>query len=327
MKIDAVITWVDGNDPKHRRKRTENGASVWATSVDKAAETRFADVGEIFWCVASLNRYASWLNKIYIVTDEQNPGLDDFLAVNFPKGHIPVEIVDHKAIFRGYEDCLPTFNSISIETMTWRIPGLSDCYKEFNDDFLLLDTTVPEDFFTEDGKPICYATVASIVFDRFTRLFKAKKNGSRMVTTKGSHMNGAALAGHKFWYLRPAHFQKALRRDFYEKFFNEHEEVMLKNASFRFRDAEQFSSEVLQYMSLNDSSACEVRSPKGALFFMQPDGSESYFRKRMNRLSRFKGKFACFNSMDQASPEQLQAIVAWIEARLNVKFKKDYGRD
>ena len=320
MKIDAVITWVDGNDPKHRRKRMEHGASALATSVDKAAETRFADVGEIFWCVASLNRYASWLNRIYIVTDEQNPGLDDFLAANFPEGHIPVEVVDHKVIFRGYEDCLPTFNSISIETMTWRIPGLSDHFIEFNDDLLLLDKTVPEDFFTPDGRPICYASFASVIFDRFTRLFKAKKNGGRMVTTKGSHMNGAALAGHRFRYLRPAHCQKALRRDFYDEYFSSHEDVMHRNASFRFRDAEQFSSQVLQYMSLNDLSSCEIRSPKGALFFMQPDGSESYFRKRMDRLNRFKGKFACFNSIDQAMPEQRAELVNWISKKLDVKF-------
>ena len=320
MKIDAVITWVDGNDPNHRRKRMEYGASALATSVDKAAETRFADIGEIFWCVASLNRYASWLNKIYIVTDEQDPGLDDFLAANFPEGHIPVEVVDHKVIFRGYEDCLPTFNSISIETMTWRIPGLSDCFIEFNDDLLLLDHTTPEDFFTKDGEPICYASFASVIFDRFTRLFKARKNGTKMVTTKGTHMNGAMLAGHRFKYLRPAHCQKALRRDFYEKFFHEHEQLMHKNASQRFRDAEQFSSQVLQYMALYDVSACEIRSPKGALFFMQPDGSDGYFKKKMCRLNQFKGKFACFNSMDVAKPEQRDELVSWISGRLEVKF-------
>lgn len=322
MKIDAVITWVDGNDPGHRKKRMDAGGDSLLSSVDKAADTRFADIGEIFWCVASLNRYASWLNKIYIVTDEQDPGLDDFLSANFPQGHIPVEVVDHKVIYRGYEDCLPVFNSISIETMTWRIPGLSDFFIEFNDDLVLLGKTVPEDFFTSEGKPVCYASFSSVPLDRFTRLFKSRKDGGKVVTTKGTHMNGAALAGHKFRYLRPAHCQKALRRDFYEKFFIEHEEIMRKNASYKFRDADQFTSQVLQYMSLYDSGDCEVLSPEGVLFFMQPDGSEGYFSKRMRRLNAFKGRFACFNSMDMATPEQRRELVEWMERKLDVIFPR-----
>ena len=145
MKIDAVITWVDGNDPRHREKRMKYATSQLVESQDKAAETRFSDMGEIFLCVASINRYATWINKIYIVTDEQDPGLDDFLKMNFPQGHVPVEIVDHKVIFRGYEHVLPVFNSIAIETMTWRIPGLSDCFIEFNDDTILMKPVVPEE--------------------------------------------------------------------------------------------------------------------------------------------------------------------------------------
>mgnify|MGYP003302698541 CR=1 FL=1 len=152
--IDAVITWVDGKDPRHREKRMKYASAGQLKSDDKAGETRYADLGEIFWCVASLNRYAPWLNKIYIVTDEQDPGLDAFLERNFPEGYIPVEIVDHKVLFKGYEDCLPTFNSVSIESMTWRIPGLSDRFLEFNDDLMLLAPVAPEDFFLPDGTPV-----------------------------------------------------------------------------------------------------------------------------------------------------------------------------
>lgn len=76
MKIDAVITWVDGDDPAHKAKRMKYASSEVLGAADKAADTRFSDLGEIFWCVASLNRFAPWLNRIYIVTDAQDPGLD-----------------------------------------------------------------------------------------------------------------------------------------------------------------------------------------------------------------------------------------------------------
>ena len=137
MKIDAVITWVDGDDPRHKAKREQYGDRRIFAQDDVAGSTRYKSLGEIFYCIASLNRFAPWLNKIYIVTDEQNPMVEEFLHRHFPEGAIPMEIVDHKVIFRGYEEYLPTFNSISIESMTWRIPGLAEHYIEFNDDLIL----------------------------------------------------------------------------------------------------------------------------------------------------------------------------------------------
>ena len=86
MKIDAVITWVDGNDPAHREKRKRHAEPGMLKADDVAGETRFVNVGEIAWCVASLNRFASWINKIYIVTDAQDPKLEPFLVRNFPEG-------------------------------------------------------------------------------------------------------------------------------------------------------------------------------------------------------------------------------------------------
>ena len=222
MRIDAVITWVDGNDTNHRQKRHRYCPQEVLKASDKAGDERYANIGEIFWCIASINRFAPWINKIFIVTDEQDPHVEDFLALTFPEGSIPVEVVDHKQIFEGYGEYLPTFNSISIETMTWRIPGLSKYYIEFNDDLMLTAPVSPEDFFTADGKVICYGKWASIPFTRLTRLFKPKGT----VTTKSSHANGAVMAGCRLWYLRLDHCQKALRRDFWEEYYKVNQDML-----------------------------------------------------------------------------------------------------
>jgi hypothetical protein len=320
MKIDAVITWVDGNDPEHRRKRAEYGSDSLFKIKDIASSTRYASVGEIFWCVASLNRFAPWIHKIYIVTDNQDPGLDGFMKSRFPDSCIPMEIVDHKVIFRGYEDYLPTFNSISLETMTWRIPGLSDHFIEFNDDLMLTAPVQPQDFFTQDGKVICYARKSSMHLTRLTRLFKPVKFGIKPVTTKGSHMNGARLAGSRFWFLRLAHCQKALRRDFYQEYFSEHPEELVRNISHRFRSAEQFTPQELQYITLYDRRECELRSPRKDFFYFIPKSKRGYFEGKMKKLEHFSGKFACFNNVDLATPEQLKTLIRWIEQRLGVSF-------
>jgi len=81
------------------------------------------------------------------VTDDQQPVLAPMSAGEDAK----IRIVDHRAIFAGYEDALPTFNSLSIETMLWRIPGLADHFLYFNDDVFLTAPVTPSDFFSADG--------------------------------------------------------------------------------------------------------------------------------------------------------------------------------
>ena len=71
MKIDAVITWVDGDDPRHRAKRQQFGTQKMLNTDDIAGNTRYKSVGEIFYCVASINRFAPWINKIYIVINKR----------------------------------------------------------------------------------------------------------------------------------------------------------------------------------------------------------------------------------------------------------------
>lgn len=322
MKIDAVITWVDGNDPVHREKRNRYADPSALKADDVAGDTRFVAVGEIAWCVASLNRFAPWINKIYIVTDAQDPDLQPFIEREFPQAHIPMEIVDHKVIFRGYESYLPTFNASAIETMTWRIPGLSDHYIELNDDMILCAPVSPSDFFTEDGKSVCYAEKANIPLINFTRMLKPKSDGRKKVTFKGVMCNAAALAGRKWSLLKINHTPRGLRRDFYESYYAANEKDIIRNIQHRFRHHDMYAPEVLQYCLLSDAGQCiRIPYPK-VLFFYQPQGKRSYFVRKMAQMERFKGKFACFNSMDQATPEELQTIVAWIEARLKVNFKK-----
>lgn len=309
MKIDAVITWVDGNDPKHRQKREKYGSAEISNKEDVGGDTRFSNLGEIYWCVVSLNKFAPWLNKIYIVTDEQDPKIETSIKEMFPDGCIPMEIVDHKIIFSGYEEYLPTFNSVAIETMTWRIPGLSDCFIEFNDDLMLAAPVSPEDFFVNGNIPVCYAKINILAVTRFTRMFKYRRDGSKKVTFKGSMINAAALVKSYGSYFGLIHTPKPLRRDFYERYFTEHPELILRNIRFRFRDPGQFTPQELQYLVLYKNGNCIHHDAKGLLFYLQPKKGCHYVAKKLARLHAMKRcKFLCFNSIDLAS-ESDQALI------------------
>lgn len=318
--IDAVITWVDGDDPAHRAKRMKYGNTAMFKVDDIAGDTRFSSIGEILYCVASLNRFAPWLNKIYIVTDEQDPKVDTFIKQHFPEKHIPVEIVDHKTIFKGYEECLPTFNSISIESMTWRIPGLSERYIEFNDDLILAAPTTPEDFFTPDGKVICYGKIYSSLLVRVSRMFKYRKEGGKKVTFKETMINAASLLRKYLFFIKMYHTPKALLKSVYEEYFNEHPEHLAKNISHRFRDHTQYNPQEVQFLQLHKKNRCILRSAKKNLFYLKPKDNIKYTKKKLKRFSSLpEYKFGCFNSIDQTGEEERRMIVDWIEKRIGLK--------
>ena len=144
--VDVVIAWVDGSDPRHRAKRKrylgDPGGDDKPERVAKI-ERRFSDNDEIRFCLRSIRNYAPWARTIWLVTDNQVPAAIDRRKAERKN----IRIVDHREIFRGYEQLLPTFNSYAIETMLWRIEGLADRFLYFNDDMMLVGPVEPSDFF------------------------------------------------------------------------------------------------------------------------------------------------------------------------------------
>jgi len=137
--IDLVYLWVDGSDP------------VWQASYrqhvggDPARGTRFASADELKYSLRSVERFAPWVNHVYIVTAGQTPA---WLDTSNPK----VTIVDHARIIDPAH--LPTFNSQAIECHIHNIPGLSEHFLYANDDMLLGAPVQPGHFFTPDGRSL-----------------------------------------------------------------------------------------------------------------------------------------------------------------------------
>lgn len=145
--IDFVITWVDGGDPAWRKEkaeylRQEQGQEEEASAVD-ARDERYRDFEMLPYWFRGVEKFAPWVRKIHFVTWGHLP---KWLHVNHPKLHI-VRHTDYIP-----EECLPTFNSHTIELYLHKIEGLSEQFVYFNDDVFLIDHTKETDFF-RDGKP------------------------------------------------------------------------------------------------------------------------------------------------------------------------------
>jgi hypothetical protein len=147
FEVDAVYMWVDGDDPKIREKRLKYlGIQKEKLNVQSAAKGRYYDNDELKYSFRSLEKYAPWIRKIFLITDDQVP--------KWFKDNSKVEIVDHKDIMD--KKYLPTFNSEVIDFNIHKIKGLADRFLLINDDMFFGRQVYKSFFFTKKGIPIKY---------------------------------------------------------------------------------------------------------------------------------------------------------------------------
>lgn len=188
--IDAVILWVDGSDKKLADKRDRYLALENKTASHPGSlPLRFASSDEISYCIRSVLTFAGFIRNIYVVTDEQDPNLREMIETRFPEKAGSLKIIDHKEIFRGYEQYLPTFNSSSIHTMIWRIEGLSDRFVYFNDDVILIREHREEDWFMGD-RPVL---MGKWLFPPYRRVA-----GNKLKTIINRHIKNKRTISQKF---------------------------------------------------------------------------------------------------------------------------------
>lgn len=143
--IDFVITWVDDGDPEWQAKRSKYDLKSKTVMNDGL---RYRDYGTLKYWFRSVEKFAPWVHKIYLVVDEQTPSW-----INLANDKI--EIINHKDFID--DEFLPTFNSNAIELNITKIEGLSEKFVLFNDDTYLNDFVEEKNFF-QNGLPVDVGT-------------------------------------------------------------------------------------------------------------------------------------------------------------------------
>lgn len=145
--MDVVYTWVNGSDPKWQRRKqlaqARFNTNVTNTTDDTISINRFRDREELRYSLRSLEKYAPWIRRVFLVTDNQIP-----YWLNMHNSRISV--ITHDQIFPN-KSHLPVFSSPAIESHLHRIPGLSKRFIYFNDDVFLGAPVHPEDFVSVTG--------------------------------------------------------------------------------------------------------------------------------------------------------------------------------
>ena len=186
MDIDLVYLWVNGNDPVWQAKRNACiGKEDKQPGVN--CKGRYADNDELKYSFRSVEMYAPWIHKIYIVTDNQVPAWLD-------TSNSKVSIIDHKDIMP--EICLPCFNSTVIEHFVCRIQELSEHFLFANDDTFINKPVRPTDFFATDGLPIIRFNRRP--FRKFTLWYKQKIQKRQLSNYLQIIQNAAILVENKY---------------------------------------------------------------------------------------------------------------------------------
>ena len=299
--IDVVIAWVDGQDPKHRAKRKRYLADPGGDAKPERAATearRFSDNDEIRFCLRSIRNHAPWVRMIWLVTDDQVPGAIDRQRAEREN----IRIVDHREIFRGYEQFLPTFSSRAIETMLWRIEGLADRFVYFNDDMMLVGPVEPTDFFSREGKVMLRG--------RWSSWNEQLERGNSF--NGGGKLLGAEMLGYTpELFFSSDHMNYPMLRPAMEELFEEFKPAFLANAAYRFRSRKQFwPISAHDHLLLNSDRARVVKPRKSAHFSVRycqtasPDALEA----RLDQLAEGTMRFACINYLEAVADKVPDAM-------------------
>ncbi len=289
MEIDAVVTWVDGGDPAHIAARNRfKPTSEPGSELDIATKNRrFSDNGELRYCLRSLHNHAPWLRRVWLVTDDQTPR---FLDSAVAREH-GLTIVAHRHLFRGHEDLLPTFNSLSIETFLWRIEQLADRFLYLNDDMMLTGPVAPEDFFTADGRTVLRGRWADA--SNKAKLAFHEENKLRGVDRAGGDRTRHFSPGHAVYPMRVAPLAEAYAAD---------PLALIDNARPRFRDRSQWWPVSYAHHRLIAENAVVTREPKDVLHFSVGETAKAEPERlawKLWTLRKPHVKMTCLNFMEE----------------------------
>lgn len=318
-KIDFVIAYVDGRDPVWRKKKNHY---LGIDDEGDNRDIRFRSWDNLKYWFRGVEKFAPWVNKVYLVTDDQAP---DWLNPSYEK----LVLVNHSDYIP--EKYLPVFSANPIELNLFRIKGLSDKFVFFNDDTFLLSPVKPEQFF-KDGLPCDYAIESP--FSVHDRVF-AHIIANDILVLNETHKRKKSLKLHRKKFYSLAYPRgcmqnlmfKRLRRNRFFGFANDHMpnailksvckavwegsyETLDNTCYNRFRN----SDDVNQYVFLNYQYANGLFTPytwKGKRKFIRVKDKNIQNVAEMVATQRYQ--MICINDVDNLNFEVAKSVInqAW----------------
>jgi len=293
--IDVVITWVDGDSQDHRRKRHKYMTQALRPLHDNAVNPhRWACSDEILYCLQSIETFAPWVRTIWIVVDDDTPNLTSLSNTLRAK----IKFAFHQDVFRGFTEVLPTFNSLAIESMIWRIEGLSERFLYFNDDVFLVAPLAETDMF-QDFAPVLRGKWVN--YDALQHSSKMRADPAKF--HHFMQVNAANLVGFEASRLfSTAHVVHPMRRKVMQRLFDQHADAFTNNMNHRFRDLSQFLPQGLHNHACIAAKAAVIHPRQDHLHIRSGQGNDRSPAETWSLLQSAltsEVKFLCVNDLPQ----------------------------
>jgi hypothetical protein len=308
-KIDFVITWVNDSDEKWIMKKSNYQKVDNNQKIN--TDSRYRDYDTLKFWFRAVEKYAPWVNNIYLITDDQVPG---WINSNNPK----LKLVNHTDYIE--KQYLPTFNSNVIELSIGNIDELSENFVLFNDDTFLSDFVTP-DYFFNDGVPrdlyaespiistrgsVAHAMVndMEIINERFDKFEFYKKNFSKVFNLKTKTKilrTMALLPNRKFSGIWNSHLPVSYKKNTFKEVWNCYSEELSSTLKNKFRTPYDYNQWVMRYWQLVSGNYSVRDSGSGKVFDL---GTTDIITIK-DEITNRKHKMICLNDTDNVTNADL----------------------
>jgi len=289
-EIDLVYLYVNGSDKELEKKR--NIYLKKYNNFYKPPSIRYLDIGELNYSIKTALKFIPWINKIYIITDNQIPVIDTELLNNKK-----IKIIDHTEIIPN--EYLPTFSSHMIESFIHNIPNLSEIFLCNNDDFFFFDYINENDIYKIiDGK-----IKLKILYHNFCpRNSEYEQNLLKKIGINKPIYN---------------HLTRIFRKSTLKYIEENYKDDLHKSRLHKFRCSEQlkyifFSMNIEEYLHNN------IKIPLNSNNHIVYQTENEIYNKLIHKLIYKKCKFACYNNMHQSFKEPFKKLMNTV---LNINTK------
>ncbi len=272
-----VYSYVNGNDQKY---------------IDY--QKRYCNVNELNYSIKSVIKYLPFIRKIFIITDNQTPDIDESLYKLKP-----IIIIDHKDIIDS--KYLPTFYSDVIESCIHNIHGLSEIFLYNNDDCFHFSEISISDIIFDNSIKIINDTENQLlknIYSKWNRIIKLDMSeyDIRVKNTKHILKN---IYGENIKFINN-HCTKIFRKStlkYIETMYSKLLDDLRKN---KFRDNFSINYNVLAInidSILNDNIIIDIDNKKNSVYFVKYSGYNENTDELLNDLQNLKPKFCCLNDI------------------------------
>lgn len=320
-RIDFVVTWVDDTDDNWIKEK-----NYWQKQLkinNTTTKNRYKDWGIFKYWFRGVEKFAPWVNNVYLVTNGQIPS---WINPNAPK----LKIIKHNEYLK--KENLPTFNSNAIELSINRIDGLSDKFVLFNDDMYLINKTNPKDFFNnglpcdtpalnvhcpDERQLIQYIVLNDVgIINKYFNINKViKSNPCKWFNIKNGNkifrtlilLNCPRFPG--FWQ---SHLPISYLKSTWNEVWKKESKILEQTSTNKFRTKNDVNHWLFREWNLCTGNFVNRKLNFGKVFNIGSNNYKENCKKLIKYIRKQKGKCVCIND-GETTPEEFEDCMVEIK--------------